>query len=227
MGGVRSGLRIYLAALLLVILFGRLCSAETVSGKVIGVRDGDTIDVLVDRQPVRIRLAEIDTPERSQPWGSRAKQALSELVFGKEVRVVIIDTDFYGRSVGRVYAGSLYVNAELVRAGHAWVYRQYMRDRSLLSLEEEAKNAGRGLWGLPVAERIPPWEWRVAGRAGIDPRVSAAPPTRAPSVAGREDGKANAEPDLPIQKWQTPSGSLYFGDRPPVGSRKIGEYRAE
>jgi endonuclease YncB( thermonuclease family) len=60
--------------------------AETLTGKVVGVTDGDTITVLVAERPIKIRLAEIDTPERKQPWGTRAKQALSKKVFGENVR---------------------------------------------------------------------------------------------------------------------------------------------
>ena len=106
--------------------------------------------------------AEIDTPEAHQPYGSRAKQALSELVFGKDVRVVVATIDRYGRTVGRIYAGSIDISAEMVRQGAAWVYRKYNHDPSLLRLEQEAHDARRGLWRLPEAQRMPPWEWRKA-----------------------------------------------------------------
>ena len=125
----------------------------------------------------KVRLAEIDTPESGQPYVSRAKQALSDLAYGKSVRVVIQDTDRYGRTVGRVYAGAIDVNAELVRQGAAWVYRKYNRDPSLLRLEQEAREARRGLWALPDAERTPPWEWRAAKGSGQDQATSKpAPP---------------------------------------------------
>jgi endonuclease YncB( thermonuclease family) len=123
----------------------------------------------------KVRLAEIDTPESRQPYGNRAKQALSALVFGKEVRVVVVDTDRYGRTVGRVYADALDVNAAMVRQGAAWVYRKYSRDPSLLLLEQEARSARRGLWALPETERTPPWEWRAAARAS---RTSTMPEAR-------------------------------------------------
>lgn len=84
------------------------------AGRVVGVSDGDTITVLVDRREVRVRLAEIDTPEHGQPYGTRAKQVLAELVFGKQVRVAEVDRDRYGRVVGRVYVDGLDVNAEMV-----------------------------------------------------------------------------------------------------------------
>lgn len=92
-----------------------------------------------------MRLGEIDTPESKQPYGERAKQALSDLAFGKQARVVVETTDKYVRTVGRVYVGGVDVNAELVKQGAAWVYRQYAKDQSLFALEQEAKTAKRGL----------------------------------------------------------------------------------
>ncbi|HEY8609814.1 MAG TPA: thermonuclease family protein [Roseomonas sp.] len=160
--------------------------AAELAGRVVGLSDGDTITILTpERQQVRIRLGEIDTPESRQPYGTRARQALSDLVFGKDVRVVVQDTDRYGRTVGRVHAGPLDVNAEMVRQGAAWVYRQYSRDAQLLRLEAEAKAARRGLWALPEAERTPPWEWRAAERngGGTSPAPAPAPPARSSPAA--------------------------------------------
>ena len=160
--------------------------AADLSGKVVGVSDGDTLTLLVPDgasfKQVKIRLGQIDTPESGQPYGQRAKQALSDLAFGKEARVVVQDTDRYGRTVGRVYVGSVDVNAELVKQGAAWVYRQYLKEQSLLALESEAKAAKRGLWGLPEAERMPPWEWRHGGKAQASP-VSSSPAAGAPVAA--------------------------------------------
>jgi len=129
-------------------------------GRVVAVFDGDTIEVLVDGERRRIRLLGIDTPERGQPWAERAKQALSQRVFGKQVRVNAVDVDRYGRTVGEVYADGVCVGCELVREGHAWVYRRFSDDAVLLELEAVARAERRGLWGLPESERVPPWEWR-------------------------------------------------------------------
>ena len=158
-----------LAALLIaaVLCLSLPAWALEVAGRLVGLSDGDTITILTaERRQVRVRLGEIDTPESRQPYGNRARQALSELVFGKDVRVVVQDTDRYGRTVGRVFAGQVDANAEMVRQGAAWVYRQYSRDPALLQLEAEAKAARRGLWELPEAEQTPPWEWRTAERGG-------------------------------------------------------------
>ncbi len=87
--------------------------------------DGDTITVLENRVQHRIRLFGIDAPERYQDFGNRAKQFVSDLVFGKQVRIVKQDIDRYGRIVGTVYVGAVCVNEELIRSGLAWVYRYY------------------------------------------------------------------------------------------------------
>jgi endonuclease YncB( thermonuclease family) len=148
-----------LLALVLVLAAGP-ARAEFFDARVVAVFDGDTVEVVVDGERRRVRLAGIDTPERGQPWARRARQALAERVFGKEVRVNAVTTDRYGRTVGELYADGVCVGCELVREGHAWVYRHFSRDPVLLELEAEARAARRGLWALPEAERVPPWEWR-------------------------------------------------------------------
>jgi endonuclease YncB( thermonuclease family) len=140
-------------------------TAEFFEGRVVKVVDGDTIDVLVGRESRRVRLFGIDTPERGQPWANKAKQALARRVFGKQVRVNDVATDRYGRTVGEVYADNVCVGCELVREGNAWVYRHYTDDPVLYELEAEARAAKRGLWSLPEAQRVPPWEWRHAAHA--------------------------------------------------------------
>ena len=170
----------------LVMLTVQAASAAEIAGRVVGIADGDTLTVLTEaRQQVKVRLAEIDTPEARQPYGTRARQVLSDLAFGKTVRVAVQDTDRYGRTVGRIYADGVDVNAEMVRQGAAWVYRQYSRDRSLLKLEDEARTARRGLWALSEAERTPPWEWRAAERSGQSQAAtkSAVPQATRPPVS--------------------------------------------
>jgi endonuclease YncB( thermonuclease family) len=139
--------------------------AETLTGTVVSVADGDTITVLVEAERVKVRLAEIDAPERGQPWGRRAKQALTGKIAGHVVQVETKFNDRYGRRVGHVVYSGRDINRELVREGHAWVYRQWMRDATLLDDEAHARAAGAGLWGLPEPERVPPWQWREARRA--------------------------------------------------------------
>jgi endonuclease YncB( thermonuclease family) len=150
-------LRRVLLALLLVTAIPAW--AETLTGRVVAIADGDTLTLLTpDRRQVKVRLHGIDTPEARQPFGNRARQALSELAFQKPARVEVQDTDRYGRTVGRVYVGPVDVNAELVRHGMAWVYTRYNRDPALPQLEAEARAARRGLWADP--QPVPPWDWR-------------------------------------------------------------------
>lgn len=151
-------------------------SSGDISCRVVAIADGDTFTCLTAAtQQVKVRMAEIDTPEKRQPYGTRAQQALSELVFGKDVRLAVQDVDRYGRTVARAYVGRTDVNAELVSQGAAWVYRDYLKDRSLLQVEAQARQAKRGLWSLPEAERMPPWEWRRAARDQRQPAKAPAP----------------------------------------------------
>ena len=126
--------------------------------KVVGIVDGDTIDILVNRSPLRLRLNGIDTPEKGQPFGNNAKDDLSQLIGGKQVRYAVRDSDRYGRSIADVYLGDLYVNQWLVQQGLAWHYVAYSNDPALDAAEAEAKAAKRGLWSDP--RRVPPWNWR-------------------------------------------------------------------
>ncbi len=116
-----------------------------------------------------MRLSDIDTPERKQPFGTRAKQALSELAFGKQARVVEVTVDRYGRIVGRIYVDGIDVNREQMAQGFAWVYSKYSNDAELLELEAQAMEKGLGLLADP--DPIPPWEWR-RGRGTSSPRTS-------------------------------------------------------
>jgi len=159
--------------LLLLLALPWLVYAGIYEGKVIGITDGDTLTLLVDKKEFKIRLAEIDTPEKGQPYGNKAKQALSNFVFGKEVRVVKQDIDRYGRIVGRLYIDNLDVNAEMVRLGYAWVYRKYAKDEKLYELEKQAQAERRGLWALPDYQRISPWAWRKRQRAKLPTRQDA------------------------------------------------------
>lgn len=146
--------------LLLVGLLPAIAWAD-VECKAVGITDGDTFTCLTaQHQQLKVRMAEIDTPERRQPYGEKAKQALADLVHGKQVSLQVAGKDRYQRTVARVHQGQVDVNRELVSRGAAWVYRQYNRDKSLLLVEANAKAARRGLWALPEAQRIEPWKWR-------------------------------------------------------------------
>ena len=140
-------------------------SAESLTGKVISIADGDTATILTGNKKTKVRLAEIDTPEKNQPYGKEAKKALSDFIFGKTVRIEVQTIDRYGRTVGKIFLGNLDINKEMVRAGHAWVYRRYTKDETLFKLEEYAMQNMFGLWALPEDQHIAPWEGRRGKRS--------------------------------------------------------------
>ena len=135
-------------------------------GKVVAVQDGDTITVLRDKDPIKVRLYGIDCPEKRQAFGTKAKQFTSELAFGKVVDVETVDVDRYGRTVGIVsLADGTVVNQEIIRVGFAWVYAHYCKKPICLEwkrLEGEAGAEKQGLW--KDENPLPPWEWRTKGR---------------------------------------------------------------
>ena len=140
-------------------------NAETITGRVVGVADGDTITVLdADKVQHKIRLAGIDAPEKKQAFGQRSKQSLSDLAFGKDVAVETTKRDKYRREIGKVLVNGQDVNLVQVERGMAWFYRQYQReqspnDRRLYEAAEDAAKANkRGLWR--DADPVPPWEFR-------------------------------------------------------------------
>ena len=153
--------------LLAVILLAFLFPSESnfISGKVVGVHDGDTITLLTENNDnIRIRLAQVDAPEKNQPFGNNSKQMLSDLIYLKDIRVREEDIDRYGRSIGTIFLSETDINALMVQQGGAWVYKQYAYDTYLNELEQEAKDQKRGLWSLPQKDHIPPWEWRKGKR---------------------------------------------------------------
>lgn len=154
------------AAIIVVALFiSHAACADEIIGIVSNVADGDTLTLIASEKKYKIRLAEIDTAERDQPYGSVAKSVLSNLVLNKQVRVLVVKKrDRYGRVIGRIFLGEEDVNAYMVKMGHAMVYRRYLTDQSLLKLEDNAKKNQRGLWKLPQKDRVPPWVWRKQKR---------------------------------------------------------------
>lgn len=131
----------------------------TLSGPVIAIKDGDTLDLLVDEQPVRVRVAHIDAPEREQGHYQQAKQALAELCQDHTAVVNVIDKDRYQRLVGSVQCQGQDVATFMVRQGLAWVYEQYAPANSpLFDVEDLARSQGMGLWSDTTA--IAPWTWR-------------------------------------------------------------------
>jgi micrococcal nuclease len=158
----------FLSLVALLLLANPLLSQEPViPARCVGVTDGDTVKVLTaDQQLLRIRLAWIDSPEMGQAFGYRAKQAMSELVFGKEVELRVYGLDKYGRTLATVFVDGKDICLEEVRLGYAWVYQHYIGQApadiqaSYQQAEIEAREQRRGLWQQQNPAPVPPWEWR-------------------------------------------------------------------
>ena len=139
--------------------------AETISGIVVGISDGDTVTLLdANRQQHKIRLQGIDAPESHQPFGQKSKSNLSALVFNKDVTAECGKQDRYRRDICKIIVNGMDANLEQVKAGMAWHYKQYAKEQSPQDRESyevaefNAKIRRLGLWAdtNPVA----PWEWR-------------------------------------------------------------------
>lgn len=170
-GGLSPPRRIASVALFILILLtlGGASVAGELTGRVISVIDGDTIEMLdTGAHLFRIRLSGIDAPEKSQQFGRRSKEHLSDLIFGELVEVDTGKIDKYGRTVGKVLVHGQDANLAQVRAGFAWHYKQYAgeqtaSDRALYaSAEEGARSLRIGLWRDP--KPMAPWEWRHGGK---------------------------------------------------------------
>lgn len=150
--------RLAAALLLLFAVLLQPAAAQEITGRVVSVVDGDTLTLLHGREPVTIRLTEIDGPERGQPFGRRSTQSLRALCAGQTARVVLAGKDQYNRSLGRVWCAGVDANAEQVRRGMAWVYDQYVTDHGLYAVQQTARIRRVGLWADPAP--VPPWLWR-------------------------------------------------------------------
>jgi endonuclease YncB( thermonuclease family) len=119
--------------------------SQTITGRVIKISDGDTLTIIdQSKNQIKIRLAEIDTPESRQPYGNKSKQELSRLCFGKDVTIQVQTKDRYGRTVGRIYVDRLDVNAEMIRLGAAWVIASMPKTRRSISLRTRPERKRRG-----------------------------------------------------------------------------------
>ncbi|HVN43458.1 MAG TPA: thermonuclease family protein [Steroidobacteraceae bacterium] len=198
-------LRALLAALCLLPL-GAIAQANPppLEGRVIHVADGDTVTVLdPDHRQHRVRLFGIDAPEHDQPFGTRARQNLADLVLGKDVRVAWRKRDRYGRIVGQIWVAApdarcdsppascpkaLDANLAQLTAGLAWHYKHYEREQSpqdrsrYASAEEEARARKIGLW----ADRDPvaPWDWRHGTAASVVKKSSRSGICHVPGSSG-------------------------------------------
>jgi len=152
---------------IIILVMMNIYSSENeniVVGKVISVIDGDTIKILTDKsKELEIKLAEIEAPERDQPYGRTSKQNLSQLIYNRVVTVKYSSRDRYARIVGYVVLNNTDINLRLIKSGSVWVHDYYsLGKRGKIYKEQEAiaKNNKVGLWALQESQRVSPWHWR-------------------------------------------------------------------
>ena len=163
------------------------------TAKVIEVLDGDTVLIKRPSGLLKIRLAEIDAPEKAQIFGDTSKRSLSDMVMGKQVKIISQTMDQYGRMVAHLNVDGLDVNAEQIRRGMAWEYSNFHSNKTLIALQNEAKQVPRGLWAQ--GHPIPPWEWRK-----LHPNTFPSSPNAAASSAAAHANTALRNPDCGNKK---------------------------
>lgn len=158
------------AGALVVVAFATLTTAthaENLTGRVVGIADGDTLTLLdATKTQHKIRLAGIDSPEKSQPFGQVCKKSLSDLAYDRVATIESSKLDRYSRVIGKVLIDDRDVNLEQIRRGCGWHYKKYQNEQSLddrlsyNSAEEAARASKVGLW--TDKDPVPPWDWRRA-----------------------------------------------------------------
>lgn len=149
--------------LILLLVVPSVVFGQTLRGKIIYVSDGDTFHFVeagkATMQKIRVRLAEVDCPESTQPFGLEAKEFVMDRVFRKTVVIQKTDIDQYGRTIAHVFYGDgKNLAEELLSNGYAWHYKRYSDRQSYADLEQQAISRKLGLFAN--SDQIPPWEWR-------------------------------------------------------------------
>ena len=142
-----------------ILLFCTYANSLELIGKVIKVSDGDTITLLTDdKVSHKVRLNDIDAPEKKQPFGSKSRDNLASYIAGEIVTVRYKSKDRYGRVLGTIYFDNLDINLQQVKNGYAWVYKKYSKNQTYYKEEQKARDLKKGLW----IEKEPraPWEFR-------------------------------------------------------------------
>lgn len=142
----------------LLLCFAISAQAETFSAHVIAVMDGDTLFVQSGGLKAKVRLLNIDAPEKDQPYGVESTASLQSLIGGKTVQIETQAIDQYGRTLALVSVDGINVNEEQVRRGMAWAYSRSRASRHYSSLQSAAQQARLGLWHRSDPQK--PSQWR-------------------------------------------------------------------
>ena len=140
-------------------------SLPVLNARVSKINDGDSIEVELDTGHARVRFSAIDTPEYDQPYGSQSSAALKAMLpLGSDVQLEVVSQDQFHRIVATVWllkdGKRVNINETMLREGHAWAYRRYMKDPKFCDIEQEARSKKLGLWAQPVSDWVYPPEWR-------------------------------------------------------------------
>lgn len=174
-------------------------NARVITGKIVGVTDGDTVTVLdEENQQHKIRLEGIDAPESGQDFGTAAKQQLSSKIFDKFPWIEWRESDKYGRILGHIYLDGRHINLEMVADGYAWHYKEYSNDPRLANAETVARKKRIGLWTDPSP--VAPWDFRHGDKSSATSR---------PSVSPINSVKAAATAEADTMVYITATGEKY------------------
>lgn len=176
-----------------------LCSLSVFGypAKVVDIADGDTCTVLTaENTQIKIRLGGIDSPEKTQAFGSKAKQALADKAFGQIIEVKEQSKDRYGRTVADLYLGERWINLEMVQDGFAWHYKAYSQDQKLAEAEQAARLSKVGLWA--DKETVPPWEFRKADKKDAG---TSTPTNTTTSATSQETVQTQSKEPVKTEYW--------------------------
>ncbi|WKT00564.1 thermonuclease family protein [Gallibacterium salpingitidis] len=179
--------RIIIAFLFTLVAINSFAARE-IQCRVVSISDGDTFTCLLkNNKQIRVRLAQVDAPEKKQPYGDRSRQLLSQLIFKKNITIQSDEYDRYGRVVGQVFdASGKNINLTMVQQGLAWAYREYLHSNQYLQAETEARQKRLGLW--QDENPIYPSNWRKHEK---NPSAPLAQNPTAPLLALPKPGKTS------------------------------------
>jgi endonuclease YncB( thermonuclease family) len=202
----------------------KAAQAAAITGKIVGVHDGDTVTLLTaEKKQIKIRLEAIDAPETGQEYGQKSKAALSALVFGKNVEARISKEDRYGRSLAWIEADGVSVNRRMVADGWAWQYLEYNRDPDIAAMQEKAKAARLGIWAA-ANPPMPPWEFRKLGKNSPVPAIPKA--TEVEERPAPKETKTE-RPSAGAKYWINSNGVRHNQSCRWYGNTKSGHYTNE
>jgi endonuclease YncB( thermonuclease family) len=188
---------------------------KTLKGRVVSVADGDTITIIGDENTqYKIRLNAIDAPEKSQDFGQKSKQQLSNYVFGKDVTVKWKSKDKYGRVLGTVFVGNTDINLQMVRDGFAHHYKRFDNSPAYAAAETEARQNRRGLWSDP--NPIQPEDYRHRGTSAAPSDWGKRRPAASEQMETRRPAASSEATNLPPPESRV---EYRAGNAMPVGSR--------